>query len=82
MTTESELPNPAFEHNAIQLSAQKDSKILSVSVYAGRAELTRLFKFNVKTGLNQVTITELPLVMDRQSFRYVWNLEGFREKWF
>ncbi|KAJ3537111.1 hypothetical protein NMY22_g5732 [Coprinellus aureogranulatus] len=62
-------PAPTFESHSVQLSAQKDSKILSVSVYAGRAELTRLFKFNVKTGLNQVTITELPLAMDQQSFR-------------
>ncbi|TEB18300.1 hypothetical protein FA13DRAFT_1746206 [Coprinellus micaceus] len=41
---------------------QKDSKILSVSVL-------RLFKFNVKDWVESVTITELPLVMDRQSFR-------------
>jgi len=63
---------PSFDPiNPVSLSAQKDSKILSIAVYAGRAELTRLFKFNVKTGQNQVTITELPLAIDQQSFRYV-----------
>lgn len=70
MSGDNKLPAQTFESHTIELSAQKDSKILSVSVYAGRAELTRLFKFDVKTGLNQVTITELPLAMDQQSFRY------------
>ena len=62
---------PVFEPiNNVGLSSQKDSKILSVSVYSGRAEITRLFKLKVNTGQNLVTITELPSVMDQQSFRY------------
>ena len=61
---------PAFDApNAVSLSAQKDSKILSVSVYPGRAELTRLFPFAVNTGLNEVKITDLPIAIDQQSFR-------------
>jgi hypothetical protein len=65
---------PAFEPiNNVQLASQKDSKILSVSVYSGRAEITRLFKFKVNTGQNLVAITELPTVMDQQSFRYANN---------
>ncbi|KAJ3505838.1 hypothetical protein NLJ89_g7202 [Agrocybe chaxingu] len=41
---------PVFQVvNTINLESIKDSKIISVSVYSGRAEITRLFKFNVKT---------------------------------
>lgn len=70
MTSESDTHPPPFETpNNITLSSQKDSRILSVSVYAGRAEITRLFKFSVKTGQNQVVINELPLAIDTQSFR-------------
>ncbi|KAF6759168.1 hypothetical protein DFP72DRAFT_1031955 [Ephemerocybe angulata] len=66
----SDIQPPAFEtSHSVELSAQKDSKILSVSVYAGRAEITRLFKFDVKTGQNQVVVTDLPLAIDQQSFR-------------
>ncbi|KAF6747896.1 hypothetical protein DFP72DRAFT_1167026 [Ephemerocybe angulata] len=66
----SDIQPPAFEtSNSVELSAQKDSKILSVSVYAGRAEITRLFKFDVKTGQNQVVVTDLPFAIDQQSFR-------------
>ncbi|TFK31126.1 hypothetical protein BDQ12DRAFT_307927, partial [Crucibulum laeve] len=35
----------------------------------GRAEVTRLFKFGVKTGQNQVNISGLPNVLDQDSFR-------------
>ncbi|KAF5314549.1 hypothetical protein D9611_007229 [Ephemerocybe angulata] len=55
--------------NSVKLSAQKDGKILSVSVYTGRAEVTRLFKFNVQAGQNQVIVSELPISIDQQSFR-------------
>ena len=63
-----ELP-PFPTDNTIELVSVKDSKIVSVSVYSGRAEITRLFKFTVKSGLNQVAIIGLPRVLDKDSFR-------------
>ncbi|KAF9559709.1 hypothetical protein CPC08DRAFT_708583 [Agrocybe pediades] len=61
---------PPFEHsNLIQLDSVKDSKVTGVSVYAGRAEVTRFFKFNVKTGQNQVSVLGLPSVLDHDSLR-------------
>ncbi|EAU80890.1 mucoidy inhibitor A [Coprinopsis cinerea okayama7 len=61
---------PPFEVvNAVELVSETDSKITGVSVYSQRAEVTRVFKFEVKTGQNQVTITGLPSAMDQGSFR-------------
>ena len=57
--------------NTIELVSVKDSKITSVSVYPGRAEVTRLFKFTAKTGQNQLNIIGLPRVMDQDSLRCV-----------
>ena len=63
---------PAFQPaDAIQLNSVQDSKIIGVSVYAGRAEVTRLFKFNVQTGQNQVIVNGLPSVLDQDSLRSV-----------
>lgn len=65
-------PPPTFQAvNEIELDSVRDSKIISVSVYSGRAEVTRLFKFSVKTGQNQLTILGLPNVLDRESLKYV-----------
>ena len=62
---------PAFEgSHTINLDAQKDSKISSVSLYPDRAEVTRVFRFAVRTGQNQVVITSLPWVMGKESLRY------------
>ncbi|KAH6907607.1 hypothetical protein BKA70DRAFT_1189593 [Coprinopsis sp. MPI-PUGE-AT-0042] len=62
---------PPFEAsvNPIQLHSVKDGKILGVSVYSGRAEVTRSFKFAIKTGQNQVSVLNLPNAMDQESFR-------------
>jgi hypothetical protein len=68
MTT-TETPPPFLPVNLIELVSVDDSKILSVSVYAGRAEVTRLFKFNVKTGQNQLNIIGLPTALDQDSFK-------------
>jgi len=69
-TSKSSESVPPFQlSNPIELVAEKDSKIISVSVYTGRAEVTRLFKFDVKTGQNQLNIIGLPAVLDRDSFR-------------
>ncbi|KAF8148209.1 hypothetical protein B0H34DRAFT_669000 [Crassisporium funariophilum] len=65
----SDAPPPFQPVNIIELDSVKDSKIISVSVYSGRAEVTRLFKFNVKTGQNQLNISGLPRVLDEDSLR-------------
>ena len=61
----------------VELDSIKDGKISTVSVYAGRAEVTRLFQFEVKTGQNLVHISGLPTVLDVDSFRCV-SLLNFR----
>ncbi|KAG6876035.1 hypothetical protein C0993_006036 [Termitomyces sp. T159_Od127] len=61
---------PSFQPvNSIELVSTEDSNITNVSVYSGRAEITRVFKFKVKTGQNQVTINGLPNVLDHDSLR-------------
>ena len=57
------------QHNIIQLESIDDSQIISVAVYSGRAEVTRRFCFNIKSGQNQVHINGLPDVMEQDSLR-------------
>ena len=71
-TDNASIQPPAFDDvTELKLVSEKDSKIIGVSVYSGRAEVTRLFKFGVKTGQNQVVVVGLPSAMDQQSFRCV-----------
>lgn len=62
---------PPFQSsvNVIELDSVADSTITGVSVYSERAEITRLFKFNIKTGQNQLNISGLPGVLDQESLR-------------
>ncbi|KAF8073367.1 hypothetical protein FPV67DRAFT_741034 [Lyophyllum atratum] len=70
ITTPAQDPPPPFEPpHVIDLVSVDDSKIIHVSLYSGRAELTRLYKFPVKIGQNQVNIDGLPNVLDRDSIR-------------
>ncbi|KAJ6498209.1 hypothetical protein DFH09DRAFT_1446849 [Mycena vulgaris] len=66
MTTD---PPPAFEPSTIDLQSVTDSKVVSVSLYSTRAEVTRLSKFAVKPGLNQVNISGLPSALQIESLR-------------
>ena len=69
-STSADIALPPFPtDNVVELVSTKDSKIVNVSVYSGRAEITRLFDFTVKSGLNQVAILGLPRALDRDSFR-------------
>ncbi|KAJ7644805.1 hypothetical protein FB45DRAFT_898710 [Roridomyces roridus] len=68
MTTTTEHP-PAFEPSAIPLQSLSDSKIISVNLYPTRAEVTRLFRFAVKMGQNQVNISGLPNCLESESLR-------------
>lgn len=70
MSNTSEEHPPTFHAvNSIELSSTEASKITAVSVYSGRAEVTRTFKFKVKTGQNQITVNGLPNVLDQDSLR-------------
>ncbi|KAJ7119753.1 hypothetical protein C8R44DRAFT_788827 [Mycena epipterygia] len=61
---------PAFEPTgAIELQSATDSKIIAVSLYSTRAEVTRLYKFAVETGQNRVNISGLPNVLETESLR-------------
>ncbi|KAJ7262959.1 hypothetical protein C8J57DRAFT_1183686 [Mycena rebaudengoi] len=61
---------PAFEPtSSVELQSAVDSKIIGVSLYSSRAEITRLYKFEVKTGQNQVNISGLPNVLEAESLR-------------
>ena len=64
-------PPPFQPVNVIELDSVTDSTITGVSVYSGRAEVTRLFKLNIKTGQNQLSISGLPKVLDQESLRRV-----------
>ncbi|KAJ7046404.1 hypothetical protein C8F04DRAFT_1387935 [Mycena alexandri] len=69
MTTTSDHP-PAFEPvGSIELRSLVDSKIIGVSLYSNRAEITRVYKFAVKTGQNQVNISGLPNILEAESLR-------------
>lgn len=65
----SDSPAPLDTTNTIDLVSIHHSKITNVSLYAGRAEITRLYHFTVKTGQNQVNIKGLPAAVDRPSLR-------------
>ncbi|TDL26920.1 hypothetical protein BD410DRAFT_714981, partial [Rickenella mellea] len=65
-----EKPPPFEPINLVEISSVENSKITGVSLYSGRAEITRLYKLNIKTGQNQVTITGLPRVLDQSSLRF------------
>ena len=64
-------PPPVGPVNVIELDSVSESTITGVSVYPGRAEVTRLFKFNLTTGQNQLNISGLPKVLDQDSLRSV-----------
>ena len=61
---------PSDPLHAIELYSIDASKIIGVSLYEGRAEITRLYRLSLRTGQNQVVINGLPDVLDQESFRY------------
>ncbi|KAF4603068.1 Conserved hypothetical protein CHP02231 [Pleurotus pulmonarius] len=66
MSKESVTPSPIHQ---IGLVSVESSTIDKVSLYVGRAEITRTFEVEVKTGQNQVQISGLPTVLDKDSLR-------------
>ncbi|KIM48581.1 hypothetical protein M413DRAFT_5991 [Hebeloma cylindrosporum] len=55
--------------NVINFSSSEDSIIAAVRRYSGRAEATCLFKFEIKTGHNKLTILELLCWLQEDSLR-------------
>ena len=69
ISSDAPAPPPFEPTNVVELVSADDSKIINVSLYTGRAEITRLYKFPVRTGQNLVNINGLPNVMDQESLR-------------
>ncbi|PPQ89432.1 hypothetical protein CVT25_012811 [Psilocybe cyanescens] len=57
------------EINVVELIASENSKITNISLYSGRAEITRLFEVAIKAGQNKVTIIGLPGAFQEDSLR-------------
>jgi len=55
--------------NVVEVSSKNDTKITSVSLYSGLAEVTRVFKANLKGGDNKVVVSGLPNVLIIESLR-------------
>ncbi|ESK92191.1 mucoidy inhibitor a [Moniliophthora roreri MCA 2997] len=55
--------------HVVELVSSQDGRIQAVSVYTGRAEITRLFSFDAEEGQNQVKITGLPNFLEQESIR-------------
>nr|GAT47653.1 predicted protein [Mycena chlorophos] len=53
----------------IELQAATASRITSVSVYAARAEVARVFHVGLTTGTNQLVIGGLPTILEHESLR-------------
>ncbi|KAJ8461902.1 hypothetical protein ONZ45_g18128 [Pleurotus djamor] len=60
---------PEYQQNDIHLVAQASSRIAAVSLYPGRAEVTRVFKLSLKPGSNRIKISGLPTFLERSSLR-------------
>ncbi|KAH8810143.1 hypothetical protein DL96DRAFT_554607 [Flagelloscypha sp. PMI_526] len=67
MADDATVIEPAITTQAI-VSAN-DSTIAHISLYPGRAEVSRLFKVTVQSGQNVVTVNGLPNRMDQSSLR-------------
>ena len=50
----------------------KSCPVEGVTVFLDRAEVKRLIDVHLEKGKNEITITELPEVMDEDSLRYVF----------
>jgi hypothetical protein len=74
MSTSDHPPTPPSFLNNVDLDAVADSRIANVSVYTGRAEITRVFRSSVKTGQNLINLNGLPSLLEPDSVRCVLNL--------
>lgn len=70
---ESQPPPPTFNAavTIIEIPAEKESRITGVTLYTGRAEVTREVRFSVGTGQNKVIINGLSSFLDDTTLRCV-----------
>ncbi|KAK7436848.1 hypothetical protein VKT23_018870 [Stygiomarasmius scandens] len=63
------VPPQQLQSHKIDLVSVDSSKILGVSLYTGRAEITRSFDVTLKEGSTSVNILGLPNVLENESLR-------------
>ena len=63
------IDSPEATPSVLILESAQASKITSVSLYSGRAEITRSFKLAVAEGQNQISIRGLPDRPQKDSVR-------------
>jgi len=54
---------------SITLDTATDSKISNINLYSSRAEISRIYKFSVAQGANQLVISNLPDVLQNETLR-------------
>ncbi|KAF5335630.1 hypothetical protein D9758_014804 [Tetrapyrgos nigripes] len=63
------IPACEEQNNVVDVISAKESKILNISLYSGRAEVIRLLKTTIKEGVNTVNVLGLPNVLEDDSLR-------------
>ncbi len=61
--------SPGARPSLLVLESAQASKITGVSLYSGRAEITRNFKLAVAEGQNRISIRGLPERLQKDSVR-------------
>jgi len=54
---------------SVTLDTATDSKISNINLYSSRAEISRIYKFSVAQGANQLVISNLPDVLQNETLR-------------
>jgi len=54
---------------SVTLDTATDSKISNINLYSSRAEISRIYKFSVAQGANQLVISYLPDVLQNETLR-------------
>jgi len=54
---------------SVRLDTVTDSKISKINLYSSRAEISRVYKFAVAQGVNQLIICSLPDVLENETLR-------------
>lgn len=67
--TSATFDSPEARPSVLSLECAQASKITSISLYSGRAEITRSFKLAVAEGQNQISIRGLPDRLEKDSVR-------------
>ena len=63
------MSQPTGVANEILRKFSTDSSITGISLYSGRAEINRLFKFDIKKGQNKALIQGFPRYLEEDTLR-------------